>query len=169
MNQLSGCRKAKQMIIAESGFTQGTNIWMSCNGFIIDLKENIYRETPTSVIQDTFKILTKSNQMIHYYSFGYDMKCKIYGSLKIMTNRGILSTKEQEFWSSEFQQRFFTDIFHIRKHYCPLCSDSDIGLFHPKLDKFKYIFEIMPSHLVCEQTWRSFNKLRFMKVLCKEK
>lgn len=161
------------MIIAEAGFTQGTNIWMTCNGFIIDLKENIYRETPTSVIAETYQIFTKSQEMVNYFnimdSFGYDMMCKMHGSLNKMIKNGILTAKEQEFWSNELKNRLFTDTFHIKNHICSLCSNSETGLFHPKLEKFKYIFETMPNHLVCEQTWRTFNKLKFMKGFCKEK
>ena len=66
-DQLQGCRKGKNAIKPETGFTGGVNGWFTSSGFVIKLKENVYRETPTEIIMDTFDIFTSSIRMIMFF------------------------------------------------------------------------------------------------------
>ena len=112
--------------------------------------------------------------MINFYdvvdSCGYDMMCTVHGRIKTLlaSDDEIFSKGELVFWSEEWRNRLFTDAFHIRTHVCPLC-DPDTGMFHPKLRKFEALFAGKPNHQVVEQIWKKFNKLQFMKGMCKEK
>ena len=161
------------MSTANSGWTQGTSLYMTVNGDIVSFVENTYRETPSTVIQDLYNMLTSSTQMTEFYdildSCGYDMMCTIHGRLKtLLAADDILTEEERIFWSEEWQRRLFTDLFHISTHVCPLCH-SETGMFHPGLAKFSVIFAGKPNHQVVEHMWKKFNKLQYMKGMCKEK
>lgn len=66
-DDLQSCRKSKNQPKPQSGYTGGVNGWFTCNGFILKLKQNVCRETPTEIIADTFDIFTGIIDRIAYY------------------------------------------------------------------------------------------------------
>ena len=66
-DELAGCRKGKNAPKPDTGYTGGVNGWFTTNGFILQIKENIRRETPTEIIIDTFKLFTASVHAILFY------------------------------------------------------------------------------------------------------
>ena len=66
-DELKACRKGKNAPKPDTGYTGGVNGWFTTNGFILKIKENIRRETPTEIIIDTFKLFTASIHAIMFY------------------------------------------------------------------------------------------------------
>ena len=77
-----GCRKAKYFSQATIARTKGLNILMMAAGLCIKLREEIVRETPTSIILDIVDSLTNNETAINYANrieaIGYDFMCRIY-------------------------------------------------------------------------------------------
>ena len=66
-DELDACRKGKNAPKPDIGYTGGVNGWFTANGFIIKIKENIRRETPTEIIIDTFELFTATVHSIMFY------------------------------------------------------------------------------------------------------
>lgn len=82
-DELKGCRKGKNAPKPEIGYTGGVNGWFTTNGFIIKLKENIRRETPTEIIIDTFKLSTSTIHAIMFYQIMTLFGMSFYHTLEI--------------------------------------------------------------------------------------
>ena len=171
-DQLKGCRKGKNATKPAAGFTGGVNMWCTCNGFIIKMKENICRETPTEILHDTFDIFTATTSMILFYTmisiFGWDMICVIAKRLQTLYKENILSNAQKHFYSINFVSAWLADLWHIFSHTCQYCVlTSATCLFHPFLKKFSNDLldenEKRANLNVVEQRWVKFNKMRFMK------
>ena len=53
LDKYKGCRKSKYFSTATTTRTKGLNVLCNTAGIIIELREEIVRETPTAVILDT--------------------------------------------------------------------------------------------------------------------
>lgn len=97
------------------------------------------------------------------------MCCSIFKRLLTLISDKHLHRDMEKFFNFDILSRMCGDLFHILKHKCDLCSDIDgTGLFHPYLAKYK---DILKPHkkdkvnlIVCEQLWRKWNKLHWLKV-----
>ena len=178
INSTKGCRKASNMNIASAFKTHGLNALMTCSGFIIRLREEIVRETPTGCIIDIADAFTANDSIIQsanrIEALGYDMMCRMYYTLRRLLNEAKLSAKQERFWSG-LLERLFVDIWHIHTHIDKLCKqDSDEAIFHPKLAKYKNILHHINETLdrcndiVVEQFWSTTNSAKHFKAMCKE-
>lgn len=103
------------------------------------------------------------------YQKGFDMTCSIVRRLLSLLSKKQLDHNMAKFYNFDILSRMVSDLFHILKHQCSLCTPDDgCGLFHPYLSKFK---DILKPHkqdkinlLVCEQLWRKWNKLHWLKL-----
>ena len=169
-----GCRKAKNITPASTCTTKGLNVWMNCAGLLINLREEVVRETPTGVILDVADILTKNPTMKKYSQYieaiGYDMMCGIIARLRNIMPR--LSSEAAALWES-LVLRAFIDIWHIKGHVHELCKEK--GPFHPRSKKFKHILWIIVgdvveriNDIVAEQFWAAMNDSTQIKAMAKE-
>ena len=176
-DQLQACRKGKNATKPAAGYTGGVNVWCTCNGFIIKMKENVCRETPTEIIADTHEIFTSTPRFLLFWSLmtimGWDMICCIVKRLQTLVKENILSPDQLAFYSIGFVSIFVADLWHISTHTCKYCVlDSTTCLFHPMLPKFKQsLFDKSGNKMnlnIAEHQWVPFNKMQFMKQLCRE-
>lgn len=96
------------------------------------------------------------------------MACNIFKRVLTLLNDTNITHELKKFYNFDFLARLCTDLFHILKHNCVLCSEeTGKGLFHPNLAKFDNILRKNGKKvnlLVVEQLWRKFNKLHFLNI-----
>ena len=170
-----GCRKSKNFTKATTARTKGLNVLMSCANMIINLREEIVRETPISVVLDVVDTFTKNPAAIEYANrieaIGYDFMCKMYYCLKSNDKHKTLSDLQMSFWF-DIIWRAFIDIWHVAKHTDPLCCKD--GTFHPMLPKFnKVLYNITSmmkrcNDLIAEQFWSTMNATGQLKAMNQE-
>ena len=183
LNTIPGCRKAKNISWSNRRRTNGINGWMTCSGFIIRLREELIRETPTSVILDTADAFTCNPTITNYFNrleaAGYDMVCRLYNTVNKLFEAGTLTIKQHNFWCY-ILDRIFIDIWHVATHTDKMCiKNVDTGIFHPLLNKFKHILfkqnadtqKIMKTcnDIVVEQFWVEMNTVKQIKAMTKER
>ncbi len=171
-NQLDGCRKGYHVIDHQESDplytrTGGLQNWMSHDGFILYLGENVHRETPTEVLIGLGTVLTATDDHIEYskriMGVGYDMMCCLYGRLRTLIELAYLPPLIISLFISLLAY-LFIDLFHIKTHKNPLCSLT--GLFHPQGKKFKkQRIETGGNDSIVEQNWKVTNSLKFAKNL----
>ena len=175
LDEFGGCRKSKNITGATTARTKGLNVLMNCAGMIINVREEIVRETPTTVLLDIAKTCTNNETTIQYANrieaIGYDMICRMYHHLKTLVKAQRLSAIQEAFWL-DLIWRAFIDIWHIFTHTDELCTEN--GTFHPKLakfDKILYNINILMERIndvIAEQFWSTMNATSQMKAMCRE-
>ena len=178
LDKVKGCRKSKNITPATACTTKGLNVWMNAAGLVLNLREEIVRETPTAVILDVADILMRNETMKKYSQYieaiGYDMMCRIYHHLKNINDR--LDKKAEKLWN-HLIYRAFIDAWHIYTHTDDLCKKG--GVFHPKSEKFENIlfFKDHPdvkilfkriNDIVAEQFWAIMNGSKHIRSMAKE-
>ena len=179
IKQTKGCRKAEYFSPATAGRTNGINVLCTCSGFILRLREELIRETPTGVIvdiADACLVIDKELQYINRIeALGYDMMCRLYHTMRNLITNKLLPDDTCLFWISLID-RLFVDIWHIYTHKDELCSqDATNSLFHPKLKKFEGILHSIDkkmqdcNEMIAEQFWSTMNASNQMKAMNQEK
>lgn len=174
-----GCRKKQNMKTTTATSTHGLNALFTTTRFCIELREEVYTESPTKIIFSIAKALTRNQTGIKYYqrieALGYDFMCNIYKTLRSLYSAKKLSERERKFWLP-LMDRLFIDLFHVRNHKNPICiHNPDTGILNPKLDKFNSILitdsksNKWANDQVVEQFWSAFNKYTYLRALGKEK
>ena len=174
-----GCRKKQNMKTTTATSTNGLNALFTTTQFCIELREELYTESPTKIIFSIAKALTRNQTGIKYYqrieALGYDFMCNIYKTLRSLYSAKKLSERERKFWLP-LMDRLFIDLFHVRNHKNPICiHNPNTGILNPKLDKFNSILitdrksNKWANDQVVEQFWSAFNKYTYLRALCKEK
>ena len=176
LDKYKGCRKSKFISSATVAKTKGVNVLMNTAGIIINLREEIVRETPTAVILDIADTFTKNPTSIEYANrieaIGYDMMCRIYHHLKSLVKDHRLTNEHETFWCNLISVAFI-DIWHILTHTDELCQLTT-GVFHPKSKKFeKVLYDITKAmdkvnDIIAEQFWSTFNATSQLKSMSKE-
>ncbi len=172
-NDTDGCRKGYHVIDHNESDplysrTGGLQNWMTHDGFILYLGENVHRETPTEVLIGLGTLLTSTSDHIEYskriMGVGYDMMCCLYGRLRTLITLACLSPIIISLFIALLAY-LFIDLFHIRTHKNILCLIT--GLFHPKGKKFrKQRIETKGANdSIIEQNWTTTNKLTYAKNL----
>ncbi len=181
IRKTKGCRKPANLNTAATCQTCGINGWFTCSGFCINLREETYRETDTSVLFETADIFM-ANSTHHKYAerceaIGYDMMCRIFNRFYTLAKEKRLTGKRFSFWFNLIR-RAFVDGFHISTHKtdeCKLVNGS--GMFHPKLTKFDNIFgnkvkvdmNKKVNAQIAEQFWSMAEKATYVRAMCKPK
>ena len=175
LDSYNGCRKTGYFSKATVSRTKGLNVLMNTSGVVIECREETVRETPTTVLLDIVRSLTKNEAAIQYANrieaIGYDMMCRIYYRINQLAKKDRLSDTQMSFWF-DLIWRAFIDLWHVATHTDPLCIKT--GIFHPELDKFheilKDIGELMKrcNDIIAEQFWSQMNGAVQLKSMSKE-
>ena len=176
LDKHKGCRKSKYFSAATTTRTKGLNVLCNTAGVIIELREEIVRETPTAVILDIAHTCTNHPTSIQYANrieaIGYDMMCRMYYHLETLIKNKRLPAKQEAFWC-DLIWRAFIDIWHVYTHTDELCQATG-GIFHPKLPKFAELLyninEVMDrvNDIIAEQFWSTMNATSQLKSMNKE-
>jgi len=175
LDKHKGCRKSKYISAATTTRTKGLNVLCNTAGIIIELREEIVRETPTAVILDIAHT-TNGPTSIQYANrieaIGYDMMCRMYYHLQTLIKNKRLPAKQEAFWC-DLIWRAFIDIWHVYTHTDELCQEEG-GIFHPKLKKFAELLyninDLMDrvNDSIAEQFWSTMNATSQLKTMNKE-
>ena len=177
-DDVNGCRKGGSVTLSRTK-TGGIIVIITCSGFALSIKKNLYRETPTQVICDIAGALTASSDAVRYYermeALGWDMCCNVWSRLISLLRQGLLPDNYVHLYNMDVLSRFFGDSFHISSHKCNLCHrDSDSCIFQPSLRRFRGILKDNKNKSkananIAEHTWSNWNKMIFTTNLCAEK
>ena len=176
-NDVNGCRKGGTVTLCKEK-SGGIIIIITCSGYALAIKKNLYRETPTQIICDLFAVLTSSPASRAYYerieALGWDMCCNVWLRLLKLFSKKLLTKEQVHFFSIDIISRFFSDSFHISSHRCPLCAFGPKCIFQPGLPRFTGILKdernkSKANANIAEHTWVNWNKLKFTTKLSAER
>lgn len=123
-------------------------------GIILDVQEMYTCESPSQVFVWILRICSQDWEQFKYV--GYDRACEFEPFLNNLQKKGNIG-------ATELLQHlcFFVDIYHCLRHVKKTCmplEDNPLCRYHPKLERFKDIWDVNTE--AAEQTWVWFNGYR---------
>lgn len=146
------------------------------SGFIMGFEENVNPESPTYGLLTLIDYMKRNKDYYERMSAcGYDISCGVYKRCKTLFSKKIIRDINVKSIIATILPISYIPKFHAKGHKKDICKHKDgVGYFHPKLTKFKQVLTNITDSSnekadkddcngeIVEQTWKQWNKLRFM-------